>query len=80
MWLHSLTNIYRNNPNFWDKHVWANSVDRDQTPQKAASDLGLHCLLFIQNIRQFVSLADKFDVFLVFKARLVRSIRLQYLG
>ena len=26
----------------------ANSVDPDQTPQNAASDEGLHCLLYIQ--------------------------------
>ena len=28
-----------------------NSVDPDQTPQNAASDLGLHCLLGIQKLR-----------------------------
>ena len=33
-------------PCFIEIHVFnANSVDPDQTPQNAASDLGLHCLL-----------------------------------
>ena len=30
------------------KQAWANSVDQDQMPQNAASDLGLHCLPLIQ--------------------------------
>ena len=30
------------NPNYLDGQEWANSVDPDQTPQNAASDLGLH--------------------------------------
>ena len=33
---------------FLDRQSWANSVDPDQTPHKAASDLGLHCLTLIQ--------------------------------
>ena len=31
-------------PYDWDGQAWSNSVDPDQTPQNAASDLGLHCL------------------------------------
>ena len=31
-----------------DRQTRANSVAPDQTPQNAASDLGLHCLSFIQ--------------------------------
>ena len=33
-----------------DRQAWANSVDPDETPQNEASHLGLHCLLFIQQI------------------------------
>ena len=29
---------YRNNPKYWDRQAYANSVDPDQTPQNAASD------------------------------------------
>ena len=39
---------YRNNPKYWDRQTWANSVDPDQTLQTAASDQGLHNLLLIQ--------------------------------
>ena len=27
-----------------DRQAWANSIDPDETPQNAASHLGLHCL------------------------------------
>ena len=30
--------VHRNNPNYWDRQTWANSVDSDQTPRIAASD------------------------------------------
>ena len=30
--------------NFSEKFLYANSVDQDQMPHSAASDLGLHCL------------------------------------
>ena len=40
--------VYRNNPGYWDRQAFANSVDPDQTPQYAASDQGLHCLPYIQ--------------------------------
>ena len=30
------------------RQAWANSVDLDQTPHNAAFDLGLHCLLAVQ--------------------------------
>ena len=29
---------------FWQKFLYANSVDPDQKPRPAVSDLGLHCL------------------------------------
>ena len=32
---------YRKNPKYWDRQAFTNSVDPDQTPQKAASDQGL---------------------------------------
>ena len=35
---------YHNNPKYWDRQAWANSVDPDQMLQNAASDQGLHCL------------------------------------
>ena len=31
-----------------DRQTYANSVDQDQTPRSAASDLGRHCLPLIQ--------------------------------
>ena len=45
---------YPNDLNFLDRHVWANSVDPDQTAprgvvsllQEEQSDQGLHCLPF----------------------------------
>ena len=32
--------IQCNNPKFWNRHAWANSVEPDLTPLSAASDLG----------------------------------------
>ena len=29
---------YRNDPKYWDRQAWANSVDPDQMPQNVASD------------------------------------------
>ena len=40
--------VYRIYPKYSDRNVFANNVDPDQTPQNAVSDLGLHCLPFIQ--------------------------------
>ena len=37
---------YRNVPKFWDRQVWANSADPDQTAHQEQSDQGLHCLQF----------------------------------
>ena len=31
-----------------DRQAWANSLDPDETPQNAASHLGLYCLPLIQ--------------------------------
>ena len=33
---------YHNNPKYWDRQIWANGADPDQTPQNAASDQCLH--------------------------------------
>ena len=35
-------------PNYGEKHVWANSVDPDQTQQNETSDRGLHFLPLIE--------------------------------
>ena len=39
-----------NNPKYWDRLFWANSVDPDQMLQNAVSDQVLHCLLLIQQV------------------------------
>ena len=39
---------YHNNPKYWDRYAFANSVDPDQMSQNAASDLGLHCVSYIE--------------------------------
>ena len=48
-----LRSIYRNNPKYWDRKAFVNSVDPDQTPQNAASDQGLHCLPYIIHTAMF---------------------------
>ena len=35
---------YHNNPMYWNREAFANSVDPDQMPQNATSDQGLHYL------------------------------------
>ena len=40
--------VLHNNPKYWARYVFANSVDPDQMLQNAASDQGLHCLSYIQ--------------------------------
>ena len=40
--------IYRIYHMYSDRQAWANSIDPDETPQNAASHLGLHCLPLIQ--------------------------------
>ena len=40
---------YLNNPKYWDRQAWANSVDPDQMLQNAASDQGLQCLPLIKH-------------------------------
>ena len=42
------TDQYRIYRKYSDWQAWTNSEDTDQIPQNAASDLGLHCLLLIQ--------------------------------
>ena len=44
----AISRIY---PTCSDRKAWANSVDPDQTPRFAASDLDLRCLPFIQQKR-----------------------------
>ena len=43
-----LNDCNRNNPKYWDRQAFANSVDPDQLPQNVASDQGLHCLPYIK--------------------------------
>ena len=40
--------MYRIYHIYSDRQAWANSIDPDETPQNAASHLGLHCLPLIQ--------------------------------
>ena len=40
--------IYRISHMYSDRQAWANSIDPDETPQNAASHLGLHCLPLMQ--------------------------------
>ena len=46
---------YHNNPKYWDRQAWANSVDPDQMPQNATSDQGLHWLPLIQHYFRNIS-------------------------
>ena len=39
------TDLYRNDPKFSDRQVWANTADPDQTP-----DQRLHCLSFCSEL------------------------------
>ena len=43
----TVEHLYHNNPKYWDRYVFVNSVDPDQMPQNVASDQSLHCLLYI---------------------------------
>ena len=52
-------NLY---PKYFDRQAEANSVDPDQMPQNVASDLGLHCLPFIQQLLD-TSAVSKMDLF-----------------
>ena len=45
-----LQNIYRDIPKYWDRQVWANSVDPDQMLKNAVSDQDPHCLQLVQQI------------------------------
>ena len=40
--------VYRIYHMYSDRQAWANSLDPEETPQNAASRLGLHCLPLIQ--------------------------------
>ena len=40
--------VYRIYHMYSDRQAWANSIDPDETPQNAASHLGLHSLTLIQ--------------------------------
>ena len=35
----NISGNYRNDPKFWDKWVWANSADPDQTAPRSGSSL-----------------------------------------
>ena len=41
-----------------DRQAWANSIDPDETPQNAASHLGLHCLPLIQQFLDTTSSSE----------------------
>ena len=43
-----------------DRQAWANNLDPDETPQVAASHLGLHCLPLIQ---QFLDTASGSELY-----------------
>ena len=43
-----------------DRQAWANSIDPDETPQNAASHLGLHCLPLIQ---QFLDTTSRSELY-----------------
>ena len=48
---YTLNNIYtHNDPKYWDRTAFANSVDLDHMPQNVASDQGLHCCQTYSNI------------------------------
>ena len=68
---------YRNNPKYWNRQAWANSVDPDQMPHSAASDLGLHCLPLIQETFKHIN-RSKMDIFTV--SIIVVSFVSQYVG
>ena len=46
---------FSNNPKYWERNTFANSVDPDQMPQNAASDQGLHCLSYIQQYFRYIN-------------------------
>ena len=74
---------YRNDPNFSERKVWANSVDPDQTAQEQ-SDQGLHCLLshysvvkrYCPNFRMFTALLSGVRIFGIFTAKTTVSFNL----
>ena len=41
--------IHSNKPKYWDRQVWVNIINPDQTLQTAISDQGVHCLSLIQH-------------------------------
>ena len=56
--------IYRYDPKFGDRYVWANSADPDQTAPRGAvkqSDQGLYCLLFHLHLFDEIGLASLFE-------------------
>ena len=62
----SIWSNYRTNIKYWDRLVWANSVDPDQTPQNAASDQSLPCLPLIK--------ASKMDLMKLLKYKVKNKI------
>ena len=49
---------YRNNPKYWDRQAFVNSVDLDQMSQTATSDQGLHGLPYIQQYFRYQQVVD----------------------
>ena len=60
---------YHNNPKYWDRQAWANSVNPDQMLQNRASDQDLYCLPLIQLI---LDISPGSQIWLTFKS-MVRS-------
>ena len=44
------SNIYQNNPKYWDRQAFANSVDPDQIPHNVVSDQVLHCYTYSKSL------------------------------
>ena len=57
----SLWSNYRTYSAYSERQGWANSVDTDQTPHKAASDQDLHCLPLTQQIL-YTFIGSKLDL------------------
>ena len=50
LWKYDKDKDYRIYHIYSDRQAWANSLDPDETPQNAASHLGLHCLPLIKQL------------------------------
>ena len=46
---------YHNNPKYWNRQAFANSIDPDQTLQNAVPDQSLHCLPYIGQYFRYIN-------------------------